>query len=131
MFWSKPRRQKIHNSSALYVLLRFFPCYNAQDFISTCNQTIFFLTSYKKNRKLHYGTGGQPFFSWIIGTFEIYIQFILNFLLCTPNVGRVAQRKKSSTNSTAWLWFWDIKGTQNCQKWNKILSHLGDSTWHT
>ena len=49
----------------------------------------------------------------------------------TPHVGRVAQRKKSSTNSTAWLWFWDIKETQNCYLWKKILSHHGDITWHT
>ena len=39
--------------------------------------------------------------------------------------------KKISTNSTAWLWFWDIKETQNCYIWKKILSHHGDSTWHT
>ena len=29
------------------------------------------------------------------------------------------------------LWFWDIKETQNCYIWKKILSHHGDSTWHT
>ena len=33
--------------------------------------------------------------------------------------------------STAWLWFWDIKETQNCYLWKKILSHHGDITWHT
>ena len=47
-----------------------------------------------------------------------------------PNVGRVAPRKKSSTNSAAWLWFWDVKETQNSQKWKKILSHLGGLVVH-
>ena len=38
--------------------------------------------------------------------------------------------KKSSTNSTAWLWFWDVKETQNSQKWKKILSHIGGLVVH-
>ena len=43
----------------------------------------------------------------------------------SPNVGRVAQRKKKFMISTAWLWFRYKKGTQNWQKWNEILSHIG------
>ena len=33
--------------------------------------------------------------------------------------------------STAWLWFRDKKGTQNGQKWNEILSHIGGLVVHS
>ena len=48
-----------------------------------------------------------------------YFKFWMMILLIvnTPHVGKVAQWKKSSTNSSAW--FWDIKETQNCYIWKK------------
>ena len=48
----------------------------------------------------------------------------------SPKLGRLAQRKKSPKNSTAWLCFGDMKGTENCKKWKEIWSHIGGLVVH-